>query len=413
MTLISCLMPVGHRREHLAPIALRCFLAQTYPERELIVFDDQGVIEPYPSTSRITVIRSSRQLDVRAKLCAMVELAQGELLARWDDDDYHYPRRLEAQIQALQIKRTRSCYIHQVAYVDLRTGKRFFHQNHCLDGTMVFQKNAFLSYPSPRSIFHLAFPDETPAIVNEPLYLGTLHGWNTGEDQPRLFEPDLNPSPLPEDLAQLVGSGYCIRVGYHHRSHPRPWQNEPTDGRVWQPDVYVHVADQARNHRLMTIVDFGCGLAGKLSALAAQGFSVLGLDQQSVIELTRKRYPDLDLRAVNLERLDFPVSDQTPWAAVAADVIEHLHEPEHLLRYLVQAQVAVISTPDRILTHGHDHDGPPPNPEHVREWSAAEFQRLIIGYLGKTHVCQFDHTRSNDRDGDLYTLMATCVKKKL
>ena len=67
----------------------------------------------------------------------------------------------------------------------------------------------------------------------------------------------------------------------------------------------------------------------------------------------------------------------------------------------------MISTPDRVRTHGPSHHGPPPNPAHTREWALDEFRRLLEreGFA----IASLTHTRSNDRDNQPATILAVVV----
>src|SRR5205809_365442 len=90
------------------------------------------------------------------------------------------------------------------------------------------------------------------------------------------------------------------------------------------------------------------------------------------------------------------------------DVFEHLVRPETLLQKLraalARAEGVVLSTPERDLTRGPDHFGPPPNACHVREWTIGELAALLAAE-------GFDHrwlglTRSWDQTPHLHTILA-------
>ena len=70
---------------------------------------------------------------------------------------------------------------------------------------------------------------------------------------------------------------------------------------------------------------------------------------------------------------------------VASDVIEHLEDPQALLRALAASSVReiVLSTPARelLVERGHRRLGPPQNPHHYLEWSTGEFVRLVAEHL--------------------------------
>jgi 2-polyprenyl-3-methyl-5-hydroxy-6-metoxy-1,4-benzoquinol methylase len=66
---------------------------------------------------------------------------------------------------------------------------------------------------------------------------------------------------------------------------------------------------------------------------------------------------------------------------MAVDVIEHLLNPDALLRFLYlhahTRSVVVLSTPERDLRRGPGDCGPPANPAHVREWNGTELQAYL------------------------------------
>jgi len=102
LPLISCIMPTHNRRAFIG-LALACFDAQTYPNRELVVIDDGtdpvgDLLENHPN---VRYARVSTRLTLGAKRNLACELAQGDLIAHWDDDDWYNPRRLSEQIAPL------------------------------------------------------------------------------------------------------------------------------------------------------------------------------------------------------------------------------------------------------------------------------------------------------------------------
>jgi hypothetical protein len=88
-------------------------------------------------------------------------------------------------------------------------------------------------------------------------------------------------------------------------------------------------------------------------------------------------------------------------------VIEHLKDPTNLLAFLREcmrwARAGLLSTPERELTHGPEHAGPPPNPAHVREWSARELRELLLD-SGLT-VSFVGLTRSHDGSDGMQTIL--------
>lgn len=210
----------------------------------------------------------------------------------------------------------------------------------------------------------------------------------------------------------MVGAGPVrqdhIRPGYVRRSVPAYFADD-VPGVTAQPDVYLYAAHVARVLQRRIIVDIGCGSGLKLGPLALS-FQVIGIDFGPNIAAAAKngfgswRAHDLSLDAP----LPLTVEETAEALFISADVIEHLVDPWLHLRRVSEAMsdtgVAILSTPERELTHGDTHAGPPRNPCHLREWSIREFDLLLqdAGFTGRS----LGLTRSNDRTPYVNTILA-------
>ena len=101
--LVTCLMPTADRREFV-PRALECFLRQDYEPRELLILDDgtDRIGDLVPEDPRVRYVELDHRLVLGAKRNRACELARGELVAHWDDDDWHAPHRLSYQVGELE-----------------------------------------------------------------------------------------------------------------------------------------------------------------------------------------------------------------------------------------------------------------------------------------------------------------------
>src|SRR5205823_3527718 len=100
------------------------------------------------------------------------------------------------------------------------------------------------------------------------------------------------------------------------------------------------------------------------------------------ISWVRERYPDRTWVEASFDEVNVPPAD----LVICADVIEHVADPEALMRFLVSATTdwIVISTPDRDLVYSGRSKyrfGPPSNPAHVREWTMSEFRAFVGRFL--------------------------------
>lgn len=191
----------------------------------------------------------------------------------------------------------------------------------------------------------------------------------------------------------MTAEKYFLPAGYVSRPDPAYFVDDNLSS-VSQPDLYPEAAMVARRLGARRIIDVGCGTAAKLVALHPE-FDVVGIDYGSNIETCQSRHGfgtwvEMDLDASDAHGLD----DVAGAVLVCGDVIEHLVYPERLLRMLKQAldgggAALFLSTPERNLTHGSGHLGPPANPAHVREWGVDELQRFmaaegLFGFFGLT-----------------------------
>jgi glycosyltransferase involved in cell wall biosynthesis len=94
-------MPTADRRPMVAR-AIAYFLRQDHPARELVVLDDghDRVRDLIPDDPRVRYAESP-PLTLGAKRNAACELARGDVIVHWDDDDWSAPHRLRYQLEQL------------------------------------------------------------------------------------------------------------------------------------------------------------------------------------------------------------------------------------------------------------------------------------------------------------------------
>ena len=90
-------MPTMNNRYDLTHQAIKYFLRQDYPEKEIVIVDDApgnpALFAPYPANIRY-VVRPGAKGTIGAKVNFGIGLAQGDILHRQDDDDWYHPRLL-------------------------------------------------------------------------------------------------------------------------------------------------------------------------------------------------------------------------------------------------------------------------------------------------------------------------------
>jgi 2-polyprenyl-3-methyl-5-hydroxy-6-metoxy-1,4-benzoquinol methylase len=185
----------------------------------------------------------------------------------------------------------------------------------------------------------------------------------------------------------------------------------------YQPEVYPLAEKLGRYTNAKYIIDIGCGSGEKLVKLHPE-FEIIGIDYGANIQKCNDTYKcgqwiDFDLES----GLAIPIPQEILKDAIVinSDVIEHLIDPTLLVKnikmVLNHAKLAIISTPDRELNWGKEHDGPPPNPTHIREWNIDEFTNMLDAY-GFTIGC-VGTTINNDKELEEKTILSVVVNEKL
>ena len=122
--LVTCIMPTADRRWFVQR-ALAYFLRQDYRDRELLVLDDgeDRVEDLMPDDGRVRYVGLDRRLVLGAKRNRACELARGEVIVHWDDDDWQAPGRISYQVGELASHGAELCGPNRALYFDPRVGR--------------------------------------------------------------------------------------------------------------------------------------------------------------------------------------------------------------------------------------------------------------------------------------------------
>jgi len=200
-------------------------------------------------------------------------------------------------------------------------------------------------------------------------------------------------SPLGSSKNYYVKSGYKSRDSYFH-------YDDMQEEDKWQLEVYLHAYSIMKKNGFTKAVDFGCGSGFKLINYLGE-FETIGYELIDNVVKLREKYP-----ARRWEESVFSndlIIDAD--VIVCSDVIEHLVDPNELLRFFLNQKFhyIILSTPDRNIVRGFEDCGPPKNSAHVREWSYIEFRKYISDWFDIV-----DHRVTNIEQG---TQMIVCKRK--
>jgi glycosyltransferase involved in cell wall biosynthesis len=214
--LISCLCVTRHRVP-LLQRAVACFLAQTHASRELVLLyeSDDAATADYVRELRSPWVRAF-EVPARPKLPLgslrnlAVEAARGAYVTQWDDDDWHAPERLAAQLGALRDCGLPACALYRWTVYDEVTGRAYLSNGRAWEGSLLTRRNALPAYQALKRGEDTAGVEAMQAagllaLLDRPdLYVYVYHGRNTWD---RLhWKRRLLPwfEPLTADATQRV-----------------------------------------------------------------------------------------------------------------------------------------------------------------------------------------------------------------
>jgi Glycosyl transferase family 2 len=193
--LVSCLMVTSDRPRH-AERAIECFIAQSYPNRELVVIDgsESDQLQQGVEAIRIRKIKLHREPPAGRSMGELRNLAvrksSGQYVCIWDDDDLYDPDRLSVQMSAIKSLGADACFLArlQLWWPARRILALSFRRT--WEGSMICAKDKMPLYPDlhkaeDQSIPYRLWRSQRVVMLDEPwLYTYVFHGGNTtGEAQ--------------------------------------------------------------------------------------------------------------------------------------------------------------------------------------------------------------------------------------
>jgi glycosyltransferase involved in cell wall biosynthesis len=167
LPLMSCLLVTANDRIHYVQRSVKCYLDQTYPNRELIVVNEgpkeyQTQLDNWFSGLNRQDIRTV-WLDGYYTLGALrnisISMSLGEFYCQWDDDDFCMPHRLIAQYTHLANTNSKACFLGDQLHYYFSTKELYWdnwakyhnggHLIHCIiPGTAMVSRELNVRYPS-------------------------------------------------------------------------------------------------------------------------------------------------------------------------------------------------------------------------------------------------------------------------
>ncbi len=194
LPLVSCICPTRNRTRFVAK-AIECFHAQDYPNKQLLIYEEES--ESFADTivlpPKVIYLWSPKHIfkSLGEKRNAMCSLVDGGLIAHWDDDDWHAPNRLSAQVAAMQGS-ARLCGLNSLVFYNESAERAYLFQTvrkfWLAGGTLVYERSLWAEQPFDHvsNGEDVAFIDaaikrgaKVASMAAPSLYVAMLHDSNT------------------------------------------------------------------------------------------------------------------------------------------------------------------------------------------------------------------------------------------
>jgi glycosyltransferase involved in cell wall biosynthesis len=351
LTLVSCIMPTANRRRFV-PAAIGMFLAQDYPNKELVILDDgeHAVGDLVPHRPELRYIRTRRHRSLGAKRNEGCEAARGDIILHWDDDDWYAPWRLSYQVGELVVNGADLCGLGRVFFLD-DSGRRAWEYVYP-EGIPTWVCGATLCYRKAlwgRNRFpEVNIGEDTRFVFNARgsnirvlertgFFVGRIHDKNTSRKQMR----DARWHPVSADAVRAMVGDLWI-AGHEARNEDRPSAGT------------VGIAKHAHVREVLPLkLNLGCcdaPMAGSINVDVVAGPGVDAL---------------VDLRN------PWPWPDDSVDHIRAWDVIEHLPD-----KILTMNEIWRVLGPGRtaeIVVPTTDGSGAFQDPTHTSFWNRRSF----------------------------------------
>ena len=151
--LVSCIMPT-YNRQDLIRVALRCYLSQDWPDKQLVVVDDGTekvgwVIKQLVPDA--VYVRLAEKQPIGTKRNIACEAAGGEVICHFDDDDWSAAGRIRDQITRLLASGKQMTGYHSITYWNGIKAYRYVSPvpQYALGTTMCYQKSFWDTHRFP------------------------------------------------------------------------------------------------------------------------------------------------------------------------------------------------------------------------------------------------------------------------
>jgi len=214
-------MPTANRQNYI-PLALDYFLNQQFRDAELIILDDgrESVRNLIPDHRRVKYYYSDPIGTIGMKRNAACELATGEIIMHWDDDDYYGYEWISRSLKALENSDADICGLNTITFYSPLVGKFWKYDDS--DNARPWLSGATMCY---RKSFWEKHPFKNIHIGEDYDYI-----WNNGA---KIFAHDY----LEGFVATLHANNTTLKPfeNSKFKKHAIQWMDVPFEGNTENP----------------------------------------------------------------------------------------------------------------------------------------------------------------------------------
>ena len=192
--LVSVIIPTTTGRAKLLETAIRSYDSQDWPDKELIIIEGTD--------------------SIGVKLNSACQQAKGDILVRFDDDDWSAPNRISNQVNVLVNSKRNLTGYNSIYFWDYLTKTASIYKglsNYCLGTSMCFTRHYWETNKFEDSSYgeDLNFQkkaknsNDVISVPADQMMVATIHGNNTGSNKCKF--PTVEKSKLPKEFFEMIG----------------------------------------------------------------------------------------------------------------------------------------------------------------------------------------------------------------
>ena len=190
--LVSCVTITQQSRLSLIDRAIETFVQQTYPNKELVIVTDDGEDHKKQLMEKLKGVNAFVHCVTKGKTLGELrnissDVANGEIVCQWDDDDFYHPKRIDVQVEPFRTGKKSVSFLEAQIFWFPHTSEIYIRDDRKpIPGTIAYVKNEMkYRYPElskgedDELMRKILIGNRWVSIPRYDLYVRVFHGSNT------------------------------------------------------------------------------------------------------------------------------------------------------------------------------------------------------------------------------------------